>query len=1001
MERKLKQYQQLRSSCAVNLSNKERTVEYVQYMNMVKASNIVKTVTCPDYLNHSVSLSNIMRLNQACDVNTDQSSNEHSIPIKSTSLSTLMTPSTVTLTPTDSNESFNTVKSEKSSNLSIKTCCSTTSFFKASDMIKRAEEPTFEEAECCSSSLHIFPANNNSSQIFLTKTAKAPAHQYEDFAQNSKKNQISRTKAVVTQTSWSAPPTEATLMPSNKNSFYEYAEPISKPLSFHLKRNKGPKQCQLDVSENKELCASRDAYCSTNLYLKEETGTKPKSILTRRIYSHCTDPKLYRSCSSSIEDSCTSSNIYYNNGQQCEEETKRKPISTQAQEKKSRYKNSKKYQTCSSKNNGFYASNDVNSVNTQYFEEETDSKRKLIQTRGKHTRCKEPKLYTSRFINNGGSCNSRNVYTCQKESLCSGCYFNSERFHSDDETDEIPISLEWHQKYASTTLYNRKKNARDFKAKDTDYSCFEDEKAPSSRSSTSSSSTLSNGDIISAVFLKRLNEILTEVNALEQLIANKGKGDAPIYAQEILNSILGEIPILQEHLLGVSVLLTKDNSQKFRVQLQEAFVRVQQIKKQISKNDEEIKDSNLNFNASPIESGGDMNSLQLSKISYAFTPTSTKMVFKKKYRDIIKSSTELLKTFECSTAKVYKCKEPVMNKPAKEIVTIKTQKRQLTTIHNDCVPYTGNISNRSEEVAKSRKTKLNITSECAARSGASIYNIFQRGIRKQQEFHALNKKSQKSDRTFIIAKTTPTDLITTLEAPTPFVDDSKAVKEYESEVDSSNTEQLQVDSDNEIVRRTVMNPNTKSGRCGSSCFRKTSDNKFKTSYHMHSHVVLRGEEINGEDVVITNICNSIIEIQGTPNSLEIREVWNCLLACGPVAKSIKIFNCREAAVMVAGRKLSIKSSSLCFLLLYITHRTTLRKSTGLLIGPYSFYYKGIENDFIKTVITCTKTKFNIVDYSNKLKQNSSNWGFLPECHVPNWNSVNEDFKKFVYSQFPR
>ncbi|XP_055836667.1 tubulin-specific chaperone C [Episyrphus balteatus] len=171
----------------------------------------------------------------------------------------------------------------------------------------------------------------------------------------------------------------------------------------------------------------------------------------------------------------------------------------------------------------------------------------------------------------------------------------------------------------------------------------------------------------------------------------------------------------------------------------------------------------------------------------------------------------------------------------------------------------------------------------------------------------------------------------------------------------------------------------------SSAFTWTLANKS------NEYLLLTPDQVDGQDITISNLSNCFVEIQGHAGSVQISGMENCTFLCGPIARSLFAENCKNSHVAAACQQLRLHSSFGCRLFLHVTCRAIIEDCTKIDVGSYNYTYPQIDCDFTKAALDKTINNYtDIADF---------NW-LSPDVHSPNWQTIevavdwNEARKKF-------
>ncbi|KAF5294901.1 hypothetical protein FQR65_LT10699 [Abscondita terminalis] len=139
-------------------------------------------------------------------------------------------------------------------------------------------------------------------------------------------------------------------------------------------------------------------------------------------------------------------------------------------------------------------------------------------------------------------------------------------------------------------------------------------------------------------------------------------------------------------------------------------------------------------------------------------------------------------------------------------------------------------------------------------------------------------------------------------------------------------------------------------------------------------LMLQGSEIYKKDVMIRNVENCVIKLCGTPSTLHLNQLKNCLVFSGPVSTSILAENCVSSKLVIACQQLS---------------KAIIEDCSKILVAPYNYEYESIDEDFINSGLNRTINNWSTLDDFNWLnvERQSPNWAILNESErISNWNT---------------
>jgi tubulin-specific chaperone C len=159
-------------------------------------------------------------------------------------------------------------------------------------------------------------------------------------------------------------------------------------------------------------------------------------------------------------------------------------------------------------------------------------------------------------------------------------------------------------------------------------------------------------------------------------------------------------------------------------------------------------------------------------------------------------------------------------------------------------------------------------------------------------------------------------------------------------------------------------------------------------------VTLEPDETNGKDVTLANLQDCVVKINGHPGSLQISNIKNSLLLCGPVARSVFADNCANCKFAFACQQLRLHTSQGCDIYLYVSCRAIIEDSSRIVVAPYNFKYPGIDEDFSRANLELAKNNWADVADFNWLSRDkqSPNWSFMHNDEaITNWDKTCEEF----------
>lgn len=165
----------------------------------------------------------------------------------------------------------------------------------------------------------------------------------------------------------------------------------------------------------------------------------------------------------------------------------------------------------------------------------------------------------------------------------------------------------------------------------------------------------------------------------------------------------------------------------------------------------------------------------------------------------------------------------------------------------------------------------------------------------------------------------------------------------------------------------------------------------------NEYILLNGNDVDKQDLTLSNLKNCLIEIKGHAGSLQISEADNCIFLCGPISRSLFAENCSNCKFAAACQQLRLHSSSNCKLWLHVTCRAIIEDCTKIEVDDYNFVYSGIDIDFKKSGLNRAVNNFKDIADFNWLspEQPSPNWKLISDDNYkkPNWSELRKQFEE--------
>ncbi|XP_011500072.1 PREDICTED: tubulin-specific chaperone C [Ceratosolen solmsi marchali] len=153
-------------------------------------------------------------------------------------------------------------------------------------------------------------------------------------------------------------------------------------------------------------------------------------------------------------------------------------------------------------------------------------------------------------------------------------------------------------------------------------------------------------------------------------------------------------------------------------------------------------------------------------------------------------------------------------------------------------------------------------------------------------------------------------------------------------------------------------------------------------------LVLDAENVNKNDVLLSDLKRCTVRVYGTPNTLHMVSLVQCTVLIGPVTTSVLVDNCHDSQFAFACQQLRLHTSTNCTIYLHITSRAIIEDSTKIFVAPYNWTYEDQMNHFKLAGLNPKINNWNSIDDFNWLTKEkiSPNWSVLePDKRVKSWD----------------
>lgn len=161
-------------------------------------------------------------------------------------------------------------------------------------------------------------------------------------------------------------------------------------------------------------------------------------------------------------------------------------------------------------------------------------------------------------------------------------------------------------------------------------------------------------------------------------------------------------------------------------------------------------------------------------------------------------------------------------------------------------------------------------------------------------------------------------------------------------------------------------------------------------------IELNSEKANNQDLTLKEMDNCVIVIKGHPGSLQMLKMKNCLILCGPVARSIFAESCENCTFAFTCQQLRLHTSLNCDIYMLVTSRAIIEDCREIRFAPCTYIYDGHAEDLEKSGLDGSVNNWENIGDFNWLStdKQSPNWSRVEnEQKISDWTEFVEQFKK--------
>jgi hypothetical protein len=143
-------------------------------------------------------------------------------------------------------------------------------------------------------------------------------------------------------------------------------------------------------------------------------------------------------------------------------------------------------------------------------------------------------------------------------------------------------------------------------------------------------------------------------------------------------------------------------------------------------------------------------------------------------------------------------------------------------------------------------------------------------------------------------------------------------------------------------------------------------------------------EINGQDVALIDVKNSIIQIFGNPSVVHMSNIESSTILIGPIKGPAFLNHIRNSRIVISSHQLRIHETHDTDFYFHVGSRAIIENCKNVSFAPYAWSYPGL--------VPFVDVNWTSIDDFNWLNQGekSPNWSFLDEAKRVKWTSNDQN-----------
>lgn len=154
-------------------------------------------------------------------------------------------------------------------------------------------------------------------------------------------------------------------------------------------------------------------------------------------------------------------------------------------------------------------------------------------------------------------------------------------------------------------------------------------------------------------------------------------------------------------------------------------------------------------------------------------------------------------------------------------------------------------------------------------------------------------------------------------------------------------------------------------------------------------LMLSTSDVEKKDVVLSSLTGCRVIIQGSPSTVHITLVRDCVILCGPTSGSVFVDDCQKCVIVVACQQLRVHRTQSTSFYLHVTSRAIIEDCSSVQFAPYNWTYMHLDEDFHKAGLDRMRNNWNAID--------DFNW-LAADKQSPNWSVIDKDARISSWSE---